>query len=44
MTSNQNIVKVLFEELDSTYELDGYINKQIDNVNAKLNSIDTTIA
>ncbi|CAD8043223.1 unnamed protein product [Paramecium primaurelia] len=43
LTANQNIVKILFEELDQQFELDSYINKYFEEVTSKMQAIDITV-
>ncbi|CAD8061506.1 unnamed protein product [Paramecium sonneborni] len=43
LTANQNIVKILFEELDQQFELDSYINKYFEEVTSKMQAIDVFI-
>ncbi|KAM3141813.1 WD repeat-containing protein 64 [Paramecium bursaria] len=43
LSSNQNLVKILFDELDPQYELDGYINKYFETVGSKLEGIDNVL-
>ncbi|CAK85395.1 unnamed protein product (macronuclear) [Paramecium tetraurelia] len=43
LSANQNIVKILFEELDQQFELDSYINKYFEEVTSKMQAIDISV-